>query len=91
MMDDKVIPFPRSASGAPTAEPSRDMPAEAEEGTPAPKGRKMPPCPVCGQPSDPKARPFCSARCANVDLGRWLNGSYAIPVEEHGGSSDEEE
>ncbi|MBV9078442.1 MAG: DNA gyrase inhibitor YacG [Methylobacteriaceae bacterium] len=38
-------------------------------------------CPICGRPSEPKARPFCSARCADVDLGRWLTGAYALPVE----------
>ncbi|MCB2135021.1 MAG: DNA gyrase inhibitor YacG [Rhodobacteraceae bacterium] len=39
-------------------------------------------CPICQKDSDPKYRPFCSRRCADVDLGRWLNGSYAIPGEE---------
>jgi endogenous inhibitor of DNA gyrase (YacG/DUF329 family) len=39
-------------------------------------------CPICGKPAlDPKRRPFCSARCATIDLGRWLKGSYAIPAE----------
>ncbi|WP_421703471.1 DNA gyrase inhibitor YacG [Aliiroseovarius sp.] len=38
-------------------------------------------CPICAKVSDPKYRPFCSRRCADVDLGRWLNGSYAIPSE----------
>ena len=37
-------------------------------------------CPTCGAPADRKARPFCSARCADVDLGRWFQGSYAIPA-----------
>ncbi|HSF65085.1 MAG TPA: DNA gyrase inhibitor YacG [Paracoccaceae bacterium] len=37
-------------------------------------------CPICQRPADPKYRPFCSRRCADVDLGRWLTGSYAIPV-----------
>jgi len=37
-------------------------------------------CPICNRPSDPKLHPFCSRRCANVDLGRWLTGAYAIPV-----------
>lgn len=37
-------------------------------------------CPICGRESDPKYRPFCSRRCADVDLGRWLKGAYAIPV-----------
>ncbi|MFN3846291.1 MAG: DNA gyrase inhibitor YacG [Paracoccaceae bacterium] len=39
-------------------------------------------CPVCAKDTDPKYRPFCSRRCADVDLGRWLTGSYAIPVAE---------
>jgi hypothetical protein len=38
-------------------------------------------CPICGQPRDENYRPFCSKRCADVDLGRWLNGKYAIPVQ----------
>ena len=38
-------------------------------------------CPICGKEADPKYRPFCSKRCADVDLGRWLTGSYAIPGE----------
>jgi endogenous inhibitor of DNA gyrase (YacG/DUF329 family) len=36
-------------------------------------------CPVCGKPVDPTYRPFCSRRCADVDLQRWLSGRYAIP------------
>jgi endogenous inhibitor of DNA gyrase (YacG/DUF329 family) len=39
-------------------------------------------CPICGKPRDDHYRPFCSKRCADVDLGRWLHGSYAIPVTE---------
>ena len=38
-------------------------------------------CPICGRPSEPKFRAFCSKRCADVDLGRWLNERYAIPEE----------
>ncbi|MDN3568000.1 DNA gyrase inhibitor YacG [Paeniroseomonas aquatica] len=39
------------------------------------------PCAVCGKPVAPGSpfRPFCSARCRQVDLGRWLAGDYAIP------------
>jgi endogenous inhibitor of DNA gyrase (YacG/DUF329 family) len=40
------------------------------------------PCPICGKPSQQKFHPFCSARCAQVDLNRWLGGHYAIPAEE---------
>lgn len=36
-------------------------------------------CPICQKPTDPAYRPFCSKRCADVDLGRWLKGSYAVP------------
>ena len=39
-------------------------------------------CPICRKPADPAYRPFCSRRCADVDLGRWMKGSYAIPVVE---------
>ena len=35
-------------------------------------------CPVCKGPGDPHYRPFCSRRCANIDLARWLGGAYAI-------------
>lgn len=40
------------------------------------------PCPICDRPSTEKYRPFCSARCADVDLHRWLGGQYAIPAVE---------
>ena len=38
------------------------------------------PCPVCAKPSQQKFHPFCSNRCAQIDLHRWLGGTYAIPV-----------
>ena len=37
-------------------------------------------CPICQRETDPKVRPFCSKRCADIDLARWLTGSYAIPA-----------
>jgi hypothetical protein len=37
------------------------------------------PCAICGKPAVEKFKPFCSARCADIDLGRWLKGSYVIP------------
>ncbi len=40
------------------------------------------PCPICGKPAQQKLYPFCSARCAHVDLNRWLGGVYSIPTEE---------
>ena len=39
-------------------------------------------CPICGAPSQQATRPFCSARCNEIDLGRWLKGSYRIPTDE---------
>lgn len=36
-------------------------------------------CPICRKPAVPDARPFCSARCAEVDLGRWLSEHYVLP------------
>lgn len=39
-------------------------------------------CALCGKPQDAKFRPFCSKRCADLDLGRWLKGDYAIPGSE---------
>lgn len=40
------------------------------------------PCPVCGKPADEKLKPFCSRRCADVDLHRWFSGAYSVPVVE---------
>ena len=39
-------------------------------------------CSTCGKPVDDKFKPFCSARCRDVDLNRWLSGVYAIPATE---------
>jgi hypothetical protein len=44
--------------------------------------RTGPACPICGEPRSPKHRPFCSARCADADLQRWLSDVYVIPVHE---------
>jgi uncharacterized protein len=46
-------------------------------------------CPICSRLTDAKYRPFCSRRCADVDLSRWLRGSYAIP--DSGESEDGDE
>jgi endogenous inhibitor of DNA gyrase (YacG/DUF329 family) len=35
-------------------------------------------CPICGKPADPTLAPFCSRRCADVDLGRWFMGVYRV-------------
>ena len=40
---------------------------------------KTPACPICRKPREEAYKPFCSKRCADVDLGRWFSGGYAIP------------
>jgi len=56
------------------AEP-KQSPGRAKKGT-----QRV--CPTCGKPAEQAFRPFCSARCRDVDLHRWLSGQYAIPVTE---------
>jgi uncharacterized protein len=48
-------------------------------------------CAICGQAAQLRYKPFCSKRCADVDLNRWLTGKYAIPVEEGRDHPDEDE
>ena len=53
-------------------------------------------CPICGKPVEVRFKPFCSRRCADLDLAHWLKGDYAIATreapegEEEGGESDTE-
>jgi uncharacterized protein len=44
------------------------------------------PCPICSRPARAEYKPFCSKRCADIDLNRWLKGGYVIP-----GKAEEEE
>jgi hypothetical protein len=53
-----------------------DTDMNKESQTPAKK------CPICGKPADKSYDPFCSKRCADVDLNRWLSGVYKIPTNE---------
>ena len=46
-------------------------------------------CPICNRRPDPKLRPFCSKRCADIDLGKWLNEDYAVPAREEDPFSEE--
>jgi hypothetical protein len=45
-------------------------------------------CPICGEATVKAYRPFCSRRCADRDLGRWLTGSYAVPSQRLEGEED---
>lgn len=50
-----------------------------KQGESRPKAKR---CPICGKPAQAETRPFCSPRCRDVDLNRWLSGSYVIPASE---------
>ncbi len=57
---------------------------------PIPAGARR--CPVCGKRTVPRHQPFCSGRCADIDLGRWLKESYRVETEEpaeDGGEANE--
>jgi len=44
--------------------------------------KPMRPCPICGKPSAQAFHPFCSARCQDIDLNRWLSDAYRVPASE---------
>ena len=48
--------------------------------------RKIKPCPICRKAPTTAYAPFCSKRCADVDLHRWFKGGYAVPADEPGQS-----
>lgn len=48
-------------------------------------------CPICGKPVVAAFKPFCSKRCADVDLNRWLSGSYAIPARDDEPTDDDQD
>lgn len=39
-------------------------------------------CPICGKPPKERRKPFCSQRCATIDLARWITGTYRVPTDE---------
>lgn len=53
---------------------------------PRPRGKSA--CPVCGKPPLAPHAPFCSRRCADVDLHRWLSEGYRVPTDETPGHED---
>ena len=62
-----------------------DKPANDNAGQPPGAARR---CPICGKPASPATTPFCSKRCADVDLHRWLGEGYRVPVESDEDSRD---
>jgi endogenous inhibitor of DNA gyrase (YacG/DUF329 family) len=45
-------------------------------------------CPICGKPVQEATLPFCSRRCRDVDLNRWLSGTYVVPASEDDGDGE---
>jgi endogenous inhibitor of DNA gyrase (YacG/DUF329 family) len=64
-------------------------PAKAAGRGKATPGAKEKPCPICGKPASEASRPFCSERCRDVDLNRWLSGSYVVPGREEADEDEE--
>jgi endogenous inhibitor of DNA gyrase (YacG/DUF329 family) len=69
-----------------------------ERQTPGTTGKapgKRPKCPICGKPQSHDYRPFCCKHCADIDLGRWLDGRYVVPGEtvatDDGGEAEDED
>lgn len=56
-----------------------------------PNKKSRPTCAICGKPTDARFKPFCSKRCADVDLNRWLSGAYTIPGAQAPEDGDEEQ
>lgn len=69
------MPDPQS----PGAEQRAHFHAQSHAGAKAGAGTQ---CPICGRPTEPATRPFCSKRCADIDLSRWLGEGYRIPGSE---------
>ena len=67
------------------------MTARRGEGSKAPKPKRHAKCPICGKPAGREYRPFCSKACADIDLGRWLGGRYAVPGERAALPQEEED
>ena len=57
------------------------------DASPKPKGK----CTICGKPVTVEFHPFCSARCKQIDLGRWLNETYRVPAVEREEDASEED
>jgi endogenous inhibitor of DNA gyrase (YacG/DUF329 family) len=62
-------------------------PGDAGSGKRKPKGSAKA-CPICGKPATEASHPFCSERCRDVDLNRWLSNSYRIPAKDDDEDAD---
>ena len=80
----RSVPCPRQPPHRGAAPVSEDRRQESDAG-------RSPRCPNCGRPRAHEYRPFCSARCRDVDLGRWFGEVYAVPAAEPGYDEQEDE
>ena len=71
------MPAKPPADAAPGKGPAEEAGKKAGKAT-----GKEKPCPICGKPAVEASRPFCSERCRDVDLNRWLSNSYVVPGKE---------
>lgn len=60
-------------------------PSNRETATMPSRGR----CPICGRPTERTMKPFCSRRCADVDLARWLGGVYRVEIDDPDAEDEE--
>ena len=67
---------PPAGAGRRKAAPKEAVKQAAKESVKA----SAKPCAICGKPASATSRPFCSERCRDVDLNRWLSNSYTIPA-----------
>jgi endogenous inhibitor of DNA gyrase (YacG/DUF329 family) len=70
---------PPDQASAGKGKPQVPAKPSAEPSSAKPKPTPTKPCPICGKPATEAAEPFCSPRCRDVDLNRWLSGSYIVP------------
>lgn len=63
--------------------------SEDQSRDPSQPTSRTPRCPLCGRPRVQRYRPFCSARCRDIDLGHWFTESYTVPAVEPGDEADE--
>lgn len=68
---------------------TRTIAPASNDNFPEPSGNeKAAPCPICGKAKEHHYRPFCSKRCADIDLGRWMTGAYFIAADPGGEEED---